>query len=519
MKTNRYDPLDKFFRDRLNSDHLNRDTDWNNPPDGIFEQAMDTIGKKPKKSNRRILFFIVLSGIVALLAGYSAYITYFKIDKLEHSLAELQLENFELKKNNTELQISSIDQLRSESRTDQSPNYNPAQRQQSNLLATGGSTILKHSGNHQKNTDSYHSKTISRNTSIVENKGNEYFKESEPSFMKDPGINFPFFSTNSIIQNQGLNNGEDKRHANANENRLIPEFFELPRMLNRLDNTKTLFPEMVRTPEVQPLKFKSARGWNNKRSLSVIASFHPSKFMMSNTGTNNFSLTEYDHYYAAWGLGLKLEQAIHPLFDLYFGLGYKTYTNKSKYTSTLRYDLNKEYINHDLQREYSTAVQIESPVGAITDTARFLLRSVQISGSDSLKLKSSIQQKIQLVGLRTGLNYRLFKSNRFSINVSAGLMLQHIIKLENILDNQIYFYANQMMNKTSALNQRLNLNSWLLSIEGAVEFNYLISPNLLAGLGTGLEHSLISIRKIQDPTSPRTYLQSLPVHMSIKYKF
>lgn len=518
MKTNRYDPLDKFFRERLKANTRGYGEHWNEPPVGLFDQAMKLIDQKQKSDRKSILLFILV-GLSFILLGYYAFTAYGKIDKLEHSLVELKSENLNLRKNIVAKNADPLNRKKVPSILSQQQRMLSIEKQLQNsalttaLIKRNSSNVLEKRKNIQAqySLQNRNSSATPREPILKENISlQEKFKTHSRSLSDE----------NILLQGNTLDTDEQIiALASKRNDRIISSVGTLPIIARGLDIGISKHLDALNYLKHRVEKSYTINHKRDKEQLSLEATYYPSKLKMSNTGDGDYVLTEYDHYYAAWGIGLKYKYSISDALKLNFGMSYKAFTNQSKYFSSISYDIKNEFINQNLQKEYTTTLRIESPVGLIRDTASFLLRGIQISNMDTLKLTSSIRQKIRLLNLSSGLSYRLMKFNRLAIYLNTGLTLQYLLKLENNLDAKIYFASDQMMDEKIQLKDRLNLRSLFLSFEGGLGIDYAINKKLSAGINVGIEYSLVSIRKIENSKSPRTYIQALPLQFMLTYHF
>lgn len=498
MKEKRYNNIDQLFRSKFNDPKtIDTDGDWNLPPEGIFNNAIDEIDSKKKRKNRVFGFWFL--GGFALLAIVSAILwNTTKINTIDSEIESLK-----------------------ETYTKNSPK----------TLSTTKNTITPQEPFSSKTE----TKLVKKDQVVIAKSGNAIATIPQPTTSTES----VFQPTRDLDQSEALNRSEALIHNNITDTPISKNIIKYSNassstiLLNkestqqtqfhieRLDTNSPILSISSRQLPTSPQLYNSINKENTfgKYSLFSFVGINFSSMEMSSPMAMNSDLTEYDQWYTGYQTGIGLQQRLNSKWSLIHGISYKTIRNKSLYKNNMAYEVDKEVTMQNGDRLYEASVDLNSPIGSYNRTLMIPMENVDIRNNDILSNKTHTVNDFYIINVNTKIVRTIFSTDKFTLSISAGLSANYILGMDQNMETDIYFQDKSMLLDKFTSNNKDQLNSTFFSagLDFALEYN--LTNQIFLGSEVGYQKSLKSIRKVNPTTQIKTNISELQSSFMIGIRF
>ena len=512
MTDNKYDDLEKLFRSRLKNE-APADNQWNVPSMGVLDAALDQLEEKEEPKKRFAIWW--LGGILALVMFASAYLfTSQKIDKLKAEISELKVaeEHVEASQVSEVKQILEIptkenildDHLDNQSVVnDQSVKNNSigtGSTNQKTVSSSSGKSIPNSRSNSNSSLFASPSKTSVSNS--IKDKITQINKASANA-RYIPAVIFNKKASNEIAE-------IDNKHKRTSEAFARVKALSLKELIYN-DSKQNL-----NTRVWDELEHKTAR---RSPEFYVFGGLNISSIRMTNVENSAFSLINYDKNYLGYQLGAGLKYPISDRWSFKAFSSINRLNNKSQFCESMMYDESKEAFDGSGNLFYESDLYIESPMGGYATTARFALEDGQLAQDDVMKNKTDVNEVFHILNVSFGLEYEAIRIKRFGLFIQGGFGVNYLWRLDQNMKTELSFEDEMLMNKSFESSTLEHTQKLYLSAFANVGARFQVNENFGIELLSGFNRGLSSMRQSDTPNQPNTYLNNIPVNLSLNYKF
>lgn len=477
------------FKDRFDQES-NNDLGWNNPPDFLFEDAINSINNQNKKKRKSILF-ILLAGFVLTGVMINQYYFSNRIENLESQVEKISAVE------STKSEVSSAGTLSADQ----------------TIIDTEQVIVAK------KAEESVTSKSLAKEKTTSIMVGSEKEADLLDNFsVEKRKSRSALISEKNQLKKQSVITTPRVTESNKEEITLlsaIPTLSFITRasvsILLMDDNSRQIV--LDRTPDIKastPVsKLQSRIGLRLERNISTLR-------MTAPLGTQD--LTLYDNYYSGVGVHLDYVLPISSKLELVSSVSYRKISNESLAESTLAYQKGIEVDMPGEMAIYEMDNEIESPLGTLEERMQLFVDPSLTKEGDMLQQSISLDQCVSIIGLSSGFSYKLLDTQKFTWAASAQPSLNIILGMESNMHSQYEMHDVLMGESESKLVEAANTRKLYGSLNLSSSFSYKLSNDFQLSFGLGYQRGMSSLRKDMNNSSG-TYLNSWTTNVGISKSF
>jgi hypothetical protein len=489
------DNLNNFFRKNL--EDYSPDASWNVPNDDVFINAIETVNKDSKPNRKLILLF--------LFFGFIAAFTLFeinrenKIDSLETTIVNLEEQIEELNHQNNEDEENIMQSDNSIKSIDQ--NVDQKHANSSNVkkeIAISNSSPESHSITHHQIINDNLEVVIPEVDPKVDELINDDFKSVTPSYI-------------SSLLSKPTEPTEESLAANPkNILRQLLAINQIPKQI-----TSLLGNTIEKNIDLSPYILDKENINHNKWTIGAAFINNISWLSMTNVpAASENALTAYDQTHHCSGFKIAAEYQINKKLSVYGDVGYEGYKNQSDLNTDFFYD--EKYVNsNDI---FETEIDLLNPLGDFSSLATFRVHA-SMNQNDVIVEETKIKQSLNVLTLKSGINYTLFDSKKVFAKVGLGVGIAAKTKLNNEFNVSLYNNNELMTNYSEETESMKGVNNFFIMGEAKATLGYKLSDKFNITLESAYNRSLSSLRDSAPANGPQTYLHALSLSTGISYNF
>lgn len=487
------------FKDRFDQES-NSDLGWNNPPDFLFEDAINSVNNQNKKKRKSMLFFL-LAGIILLGIFVNQYYFANRIENLESQVEKI-----------------SATSLKKESTSPVNINVAPVS-EELKVEEVKAEVAIETSVNGYLQKDIIDEDITTSITNISEPEANPL----NQSFYETKQSGTVSVSANTKLQRQHIErtsttNPSDSTPKEGVSNSLLSAVSALPSITAagvsslRLEYNPLLV-SLDRVPDVKTIAADSdltaQLGLRLERNISTL-------IMTAPLGAQN--LTLYDNYYNGIGLQVDYSMPLSSKLDMISSVSYRKISNESLAENTLSYQKGTEVMMPGQMAMYEMDNEIESPLGTLEERMQLVVDPSTTQDGDALHQSISLDQCISVIGLASGFSYKLLDNSKLTWAASVQPSLNIILGMESKMHSHYEMHDIMMGESEVKLEEANNTRKLYGSLNLGSSISYKLSRDYQLSFGGGYQRGLSSLR--QDMTSSsRTYLSSWTSYIGLSKSF
>ncbi len=534
MKKSENRALDNFFRSKLKKAEK-KDRGWNNPPDDIFDQAMDQLYGEEKEDRRLVPIYILL-GLLGLIVLGSSYIYNSKLNGISKRVNHIEenIQTNQVSKNQNDLSNvavgSSIPTSHPPVSGIQNTQTNPTEKIQADPIPT--KSAANPVSNHATNS---HITSVTNNflrdkeiVSKVKFKVTNPISESIYKGTDDIDMVKSSDLVSSKTSSEGLMQMRQTKPANEHSAKMnVAQTSSHSSDDIHIGSTALAFsilPSIAILPfdlseeKIRP-DFQLATAENQQISIpsfqiELFSGVNFSTLGMKNiTMASDASLTEYDKIYAGHSYGVSGQWNVSRDFSIAAGVTRHEFHNTSLLRESTSYMPSQHSAN-----EYAMSMDITSPVGSVVSTALFDVGTSPIDISDELATNTNIDQTLKTTSFSLGAKYYLSISNSTRLYTGLGYNYEMIGSINNDFNAALVVNSNvvsQYNMKPREMTKDVNNFS---SIHAQIGIEQSLNPRLSIGLRTQFNRSISTLRNQTTSDDPSTNIKYLNSNLGIIYK-
>lgn len=503
----KYDELDKLFQSRLKDRNLDKEgTDWNLPPEGLFDTALsfaeDQPNEKPQKRNYTLLVSLIIFLIFSL-----ATIGWYISSDLNKEVSDIK-EDVELLKQESGKELvqksNSISSSTKNSFDQNSKIENKEIRnQQISTVQNSGSAasaISNEVGTLSKTSQQISSTGVpptslnanSRSASEVTTPQNN-IQSFAPITVKNSQSFVPFSKKESQVKIQNMQNLFTS---------VLP--FDIKRRSLAVED---------KLSEVAEKKVGFNTGFYIEGGL-VFTSLN----MHSPTGLSD-ALTRYDNWYPGYQISLGAQLDLSDRWQLDKSIQFQSIRNESLYQDEFMYDSENEHVNINGDDIYRSNLVMASPMGAFNRSVDIPLKDMEMEDGDMIQNITEIDQSFNILSAKIGLSYKLFSEEKWQISAQANAALNYIVGFQQNSITRLYAKTDMLVEDNFSTSESEMIKPWFSTGGLALQARYYPASNWFIGLRGGFEHSFQSIKKTMTASPESTHINGIRAGLQLGYRF
>jgi hypothetical protein len=494
MRNYSYDKLFDFIKSKLNAQEQ---TDWNTPPDFIFENAIKTVNANKRRRKVAVYKKVGAFAALALILVSFLYMNS-KIDNIDSKVDKLTSIQ-DLSINNNSEQISSSQ--KSDELHKKTEDINASMLSTTSQIDDG--KIEKSEANQIKKVsnviiDNIDNDLNGRATTVVDLK-------SDQSLTTTPS------GLNSALKNPAYTQNTIKDELNATDIAPLTSIQSMRPFISIENDVLSLQNVDMAVVERKVSNFPLIISFNALSNYSFIN-------MTNVTSTQDLSLTGYDKHCAGHGFSLALSKGLTE--NLYIkGTGQvQKVHNNSFLREVSPIDANNYVVDSNGESSYITDMTITTPLGEYKSSINFSMDESTLNESTNMINKTAISQSVVYTSFDLGVAYVFNPDNRLSYYIGAGAGINNAITLNNNMESEIYMDDKLMDMIDSNPTQLDDFKSVFWSYYG--EAGAQLSVNDRSSFSLFLNHRA-SINSIKDSglTGSSSYLKQVNLGLGYNFSF
>lgn len=479
-----------FFKQKFREEsHL--DKEWNNPPDFIFEDAINTVNAEKHRRRRRSAFLLLTLGAIVFLSLFQFYSSR-KVHELEERVSELsqsektketEKANTTISQQQTQFNKKSAQDL-SQDKSILTNKLTEEREIRSSTLPFAQTKSTKNKLDHQTNSGSVLDSSKIPSESFSSQFSSEWITEK---VTYSPVVDQPLTTRLQALSAKSIN------------------AFDIP---NRT----------VSSPQVYFAVNDEGAIRSRKNSLVLQLENNFSTIHMKGDLPVGYTLTEYDKYYRGYGIRAQYSKSLFSRIRLVTSVSYSRIINKSVSEINMSYSkVFEKSINSQLS-EYSNMMGIESPLGPLEERMVFMLDPRDASNDDIINSKTDIIQKLSLINSSIGVSLNAVSKNKISWDVSALAGLSYIASLEGSMKTSYVMEGKMMGGQEFGMSKEISAKRLFPTMNLTTSLSYKCSDLLDIQIGFGYQRSLSNLRSTpQDQAS--SHLKTWSTQLGISKQF
>ncbi len=507
MSDNKYDDLEKLFRSRLKNESP-AENQWNVPPMGMLDSALDQL-EEDKETKRRFPIWW-FAGVLLFVVLVSFYIvTNNKIEKIESELSQLKTSDIEKAKQDEKNEIE-VDKIQISLDEE---NLIPVKEVFHDLKKKSAIELVK---TNKLQTEAISSKINDTRNEVKSITSKSGISEGETivSLLPTSSLMFDGADGKNISQSSVKNEEINSSFLDSKKSEILT-FSKISSLaLSSIIQEKSL--EELDTRWLDEIEI----GSNKYRfSYYLFGGLNLSSIRMTNVESSTFSLINYDKNYLGFQIGIGTKFELSQRWALRATSSLNQMKNESQFSETLIYNEDQEVVDVNGNLFYESNLYIESPMGGYATSARFALDNGQLVQDDLMKNKTDVSEVFRIWNISLGLEYTAFSHSKFDFFLAAGLGANYLWRLDQEMKTELSFEDDMLMNKSFESSTLEHTKKFYLSAFANVGIRYQVNDSFGVELSSGFNRGLSSMRYGNDKNQPNTYLNSVPLNLSMNYKF